>query len=291
MWMIVPALPGCRRYRMLGFMQNEDERVPYLEENLWGYGKRLRFVDDAMQRAFPGAPRSTLAVLDIGCGNGSQLAIPLANAGYQVTALDPHKPSIDRGRAFGSQVRFLHGTVNTLLPHPFDCVILSEVLEHLDTPESLLSMALPYLAKCGVLVVTVPNGYGEFELDRRIYEALQTERLVVWLRSFGQWDNHMQSVASSDCESPHVQRFTLSALRDMFNRHDLQIADARGTSLFSGPMIAHLFARFKMFVRVNAAIADRVPLSLASGWMFVLRRPIENFTREYRDVTQTKVSK
>ena len=141
-------------------MAEQEERVPYLEENLWGYGKRLRFVHEALQRAFPGMPRCRLSILDVGCGNGSQLAIPLANTGYRVTAVDPHEPSIARGRTLSSAVRFVHGTVSSIEPSTFDCVLLSEVLEHLDAPETLLTMALRYAGTGGILLVTVPNGYG-----------------------------------------------------------------------------------------------------------------------------------
>ncbi len=148
-----------------------DARAPYLQENLWGYGKRLRFVDGAMQRAFPGRERCELRVLDVGCGNGSQLAIPLADGGYQVTAVDPHGPSIQRGQRSAPGVRFHHGVVSDLPVSKFDCVIISEVLEHLHAPEVLLGMALPYLAESGILIITVPNGYGEFELDRRSYRG------------------------------------------------------------------------------------------------------------------------
>lgn len=258
--------------RMLGTMQGGEDRVPYMEENLWGYGKRLRFVDDAVQRTFPGRPRGELTILDIGCGNGSQLAIPLAHAGYRVTAIDPHWPSIQRGRSFGSAVCFLHGTLDMLPTQPFDCVILSEVLEHLERPEALLAAALPYLVEGGTLIVTVPNGYGEFELDRRIYQSLQLDRLVAWLYARRQEASRTRAIASSDCESPHVQRFTLTALRIMFRRSGLQEFEARATSFVSGPFIAHLFARYKSFIRLNAALADRVPLLLAAGWMFALRR-------------------
>ncbi len=124
-------------------MSEGNARAPYLQENLWGYGKRLQFVDGAMRREFPGKKRCELNVLDIGCGNGSQLAIPLADGGYQVTAIDPHQPSIQRGRRSSSAVKFRHGSVSDLPLTKFDCVIISEVLEHLDAPEILLGRLCP----------------------------------------------------------------------------------------------------------------------------------------------------
>jgi SAM-dependent methyltransferase len=196
----------------------------------------------------------------------------MAEAGYHMTAIDPHLPSIERGRGLSSKVEFFHGPVEELPPSQFDCVIISEVLEHLDAPEALLRASLPYLADAGLLVVTVPNGYGEFELDRRLCAALRLEKVVGQLRSvFGKGDSGC-CFAGSDDRSPHVQRFTLSHLRDMFEREGLILIESRGTSLVSGPLVAHLLGKLKMFIHLNAAIADRVPLRVVAGWMFALRR-------------------
>ena len=246
--------------------------TPYLQENLWGYGKRIQFVDVSLRNAFPSKARYELKILDVGCGNGSQFAIPMAEAGYHVTAIDPHLPSIERGQALSSKVEFFHGAVGELPPGRFDCVILSEVLEHLDAPEALLHASLPNLADAGLLIITVPNGYGEFEFDRRLYAALRLEKVVGRLRSvFGKVDSG-RCFAGSDDRSPHLQRFTLSRLREMFDREGLVLTESRGTSLVSGPFVAHVFGKSRVFIHLNAVIADHVPLRAAAGWMFALRR-------------------
>jgi SAM-dependent methyltransferase len=255
----------------VNFMSEENARAPYLPENLWGYGKRLRFVDGIMQREFPERKRCELRVLDVGCGNGSQVAIPLADGGYQVTAVDPHQPSIQRGRRLAPHVKFHHGVATDLPPSKFDCVIISEVLEHLDAPEVLLHAALQYLAESGVLIITVPNGYGEFELDRRSYQALHVAKLLAYLRSAFKSRRSREGFAGSDDESPHVQRFTLALLREMFDRNNLLLLEARGTSVASGPFVAHLFGNVEIFIRMNAAMADHLPLALVAGWLFALR--------------------
>jgi 2-polyprenyl-3-methyl-5-hydroxy-6-metoxy-1,4-benzoquinol methylase len=256
----------------LDSISDRNTRAPHLKENLWGYGKRLRFVDAAIRRKFPEKQRSDLNLLDVGCGNGSQLAIPLAEAGYQVIGVDPHLPSIEHGRQLAPMISFIHGSVTELPPRKFDCVVISEVLEHLDSPEVLLSMALPYLAESGVLVITVPNGYGEFELDARLYRTLRADKLVAWLYRVTRRNKGKQYIASSEDESPHVQRFTLSRMREMFDQNRLLLLEARGTSIASGPFVLHLLGRFEIFIRLNASTADHVPLVFASGWMFVLER-------------------
>jgi SAM-dependent methyltransferase len=249
-----------------------DARAPHLQENLWGYGKRLCFVDGAVLQTFPGRKRCDLRVLDVGCGNGSQLAGPLAVGGYKVTGVDPHLPSIERGRRLSPAVSFVHGVVSSLPPSMFHCVIISEVLEHLVAPEVLLSSALSYLAPSGVLIITVPNGYGEFELDLRLYQALRMDKLVARLYDSLRTGRTPAYIAGSDDESPHIQRFTVSDVRKLFERNNLQLLEARGTSLVSGPIVLHLLGRFQSFVRLNAAVADYLPWPLASGWMFALKR-------------------
>ena len=108
----------------------------------------------------------------------------------------------------------------------FDCVIISEVLEHLEAPEALLRAALPYLAESGILIVTVPNGYGEFELDRRLFRALRFDRLVAWLWSALNGDKYEGMHAGSGCGGrPHLQRFTLGRLRKMFARNSLVLLE------------------------------------------------------------------
>ena len=230
-----------------------------------------------MQRAFPGKERSQITLLDVGCGNGSQLSIPLSLAGYQVTGIDPHFPSIERARNLMPDinlypVKFIHGSLSSLPPDKFDCVIISEVLEHLDVPDALLTTALDYLVESGVLIITVPNGYGEFELDRRLYRACRADKLVAWLCRVFRRNSGKEYIASSEDETPHFQRFTLRRLREMFARNYLLLLEACGTSIASGPFVLHLLGRFDTFVHLNAMMADYAPLSLASGWMFVLKR-------------------
>ncbi len=188
-----------------------------------------------------------------------------------MTGVDPHLPSIERGRRLASAVRFVHGVVSDLSLTKFDCVIISEVLEHLDAPEVLLASVLPYLAQSGVLIITVPNGYGEFELDLRLYRGLRLDKLVARLYSLSRAKEDRVYIAGSDDETPHVQRFTVSQLRELFDRGHLQLIEVRGTSMMSGPIVLHLLGRFESFVRLNVAAADYLPWSLASGWMFALK--------------------
>ena len=73
-------------------------------------------------------------VLDIGCGYGAG-AFSIANAGMIVTGMDINDRSIveARRRYQHPKLTFLTGDVTQTLPQgPFDAVVISNVLEHLD---------------------------------------------------------------------------------------------------------------------------------------------------------------
>lgn len=243
-------------------------------ENLWAYRKRLRFVRNILADAFPSHGPSSLRVLDIGCGNGSQLSLPLARDGYQLTGLDPDTASIAHAKLLAGDVpnaRFLCTSIELLPEETFDLVILSEVLEHVSHPQQLLRVAVGRLKPSAVLIVTTPNGYGEFEIDSWLFRTLRLERLVNALAK-----NSDKPLGSTDNESSgHIQFFTRRRLHRIFDECGLRVWSESASGLFGGPFAGHTLARSRRFIEWNARITDTLPLAVASGWYFALRRESE----------------
>jgi 2-polyprenyl-3-methyl-5-hydroxy-6-metoxy-1,4-benzoquinol methylase len=241
-------------------------------EDLWGYAKRLRFVRDAINRAFPNRAPGSLRVLDVGCGNGSQLALPLSQRdGFQLTGIDPDSRSIAHARQLAGQranVTFECCRVEDLAQtNKFDVVILSEVLEHLERPAEMLAAGAGRMNGEGILIVTVPNGYGEFEVDSWIFRRLRLQKLVDGLAA-----KREVLSATDNPESGHIQFFTRSRLRRLFAEAGLVAVHEAAGSFLAGPIVGHFLARSRRLIDWNAQVTDRLPLVLASGWYFVLRR-------------------
>jgi 2-polyprenyl-3-methyl-5-hydroxy-6-metoxy-1,4-benzoquinol methylase len=57
-----------------------------------------------------------------------------------------------------TRVRRTADVVNDEIPGPYDAVVCSELLEHLDDPARALERIAPALKPRGTIVVTVPNG-------------------------------------------------------------------------------------------------------------------------------------
>ncbi len=239
-------------------------------ENLWGYAKRLRFVEETIAEVFPESDLASLRVLDVGCGNGSMLALPLAQRGFQVTGIDIDARSIEHAKQLAKDLTnatFVCGDVAELKMGTFEVVILAEVLEHMTDPHTLLADSAKHLSEDGIVIVTVPNGYGEFEIDSRFFHLLRLQRLVDALAKSGR-----ETVAATDNhESGHVQSFTRRRLRRLFAECSLTVFREGSASFLAGPVIGHTLARSNRFIEWNSRVTDKLPFALASGWYFSLR--------------------
>ena len=242
-----------------------------MSENLWGYVKRLRFVRETVEEAFPNQPFSSLRVLDVGCGNGSELALPLAKLGFHVTGVDPHGPSIEHAKQLGCEltnISYICGTVEELNEGAYDVVILSEVLEHLREPEALLKASAKHLGSNSIMIVTVPNGYGEFEIDSYFFRRFQLQRIVDLVVN----SRDRVMAATDNQDDRHVQFFTRRKLNSLFADCSLMVFREGSASFIAGPFVGHTLARSQRFIEWNSRITNKLPFVMASGWYFGLRK-------------------
>lgn len=208
----------------------------------------------------------------------------LAHPGDTVVGVDTHQPSIAYARSrFGAPgLEFHASNVECLLAEArrFDAVVFADVLEHVSDPELLLASGVHLLREGGRVLVTVPNGYGPFEIESWLGRlpvfgpaSLWTvDHFVAVLNRFvfrGAWTS---VVSASDvpynAECGHVQFFTPGGLRRMAARAGIRSDKPTGLSWLSGPYTNYLFAPSRPFCAFNTWIADWLPLWLVSGWFF-----------------------
>jgi len=246
--------------------------APELEEHgdAPAYGKRLRFMARIVRQYVLRDCPESVEILEIGCGNGCYLSYPLALMGYSVLGLDPHRPSIEMAQKMygrdNCEFRCCH-LEELPAENKFSCVILSEVIEHLDDPGKMLRAAAARIAPGGVLIVTTPNGFGEFEIDKWFYLNLHLERLIAPFRR-----HRNVGPPSSDCLDGHVQFFTLPRLRRMFADSELELIECAASTFACGPLASYLLNYLPPSVRAwNERLADHLPMAMASAWYFVAR--------------------
>lgn len=133
-------------------------------------------------------------VLDLGVGDGALLRYMIEQAGIDGFGLDVSPKAVDFCKAQGLQVELadINRPISDYLHEPFDYVILSEIIEHLPDPESLLHSLRPYVRKG--IIVSIPNtGFhqhrlrlllGKFPLQ---WVVTPGEHLRFWTRADFHW--------------------------------------------------------------------------------------------------------
>ncbi|MFI5305043.1 MAG: class I SAM-dependent methyltransferase, partial [Nitrospiria bacterium] len=151
-------------------------RNNFIRENVYGHTKRLKWIIGHLNK--------DQEIVEVGCGTGYMITLQLAKLGYNITGLDLDQKSI----AYGKEL-FIKENMNPNLLRNIDIsdfdrfpnvIILSEVLEHL-TSENLkrfMNVIYTKLRPQGTLLITIPNGYGWFELESFLWWKVRVGELM-----------------------------------------------------------------------------------------------------------------
>jgi SAM-dependent methyltransferase len=252
--------------------------IPLPAEDIFGNTKKLKFILDAVA-SHRGRLKRDIAILDFGCGNATGVGQYLIGDGVRYVGVDFHEPSLTYAREHfgGPNVRFLDAVPPDMI---FDIIVYSDLLEHVHDPLAILRAQTLQLAADGIVIGSVPNGYGPCEIEKFIDHSLRLYRMLRWvkratLRLMGREPSKPSSVPYNS-ESGHVIFFTLRSLRRMVSAAGFRIvqfrhagfvgADLTGSTIFSSPR----------FVAWNVRISDRLPAWMVSAWHFVLVRGHES---------------
>jgi SAM-dependent methyltransferase len=253
-----------------------------------GHRKKALFFVDCLQsysRQRGMTPAET-KVLDIGCGNGMNVSVPIAERGFDVTGVDPHGPSIEVARSHTlPKARFLKESFSEHRSERlYDAVILSDVLEHVPRPELVLEVAQRLLAPGGALLISVPNGYGPFEVEQFLIRhgvlspLLSLTRRLVSLGVVvkrvmrrGRFRPTPIGPPASNDACGHVQFFSLWKFERLLKSQGLVIEHRANGAWFGGDLTYFVFYFFPILVPITLRIADYLPSILVSSWYFHCR--------------------
>ena len=245
-------------------------------ENIYGHTKKLRYILarlDALRDALGRAPR----VLDFGCGNGEAISQFLIEQGNDYTGVDFHAPSLEHAAArFGGEsARFLPCAPDD---GPYDALVYSDVLEHLDHPVEVLREHRPLIADGGWLIGSVPNGYGPFEMEKRVgkYTGLgwvlskTHARLRKVKHKLRGTDPDAGGALPYNAACGHVQFYTKRSITQTLADGGFVVDDFR-KGCFMGSSASAFVLRGRPVMTANNAVGDVMPSWAVSTWYFTAK--------------------
>jgi SAM-dependent methyltransferase len=245
--------------------------VPLPAENIYGHLKRVGWIERHLR---PGD-----RIVEVGCGTGYRITLPLLAAGHDIVGCDIDRPSVEAGRELFRRAglpEVIHHCDVAELPGLFDVAILSEVLEHLDDTQTtqLLTSVAAKLRPGNRLIITVPNGFGWYEAESFLWKRaklgtfLESTKLAAAIararcKLFPAAAD--DPISSSLSNSPHVQRYTLSSITETLAANRFERLEATGSVLVCGQFTNLLLTGIGPVMTINGSLGSRFP-RLAAGF-------------------------
>lgn len=248
------------------------------KENIYGHSKRLKWIVSHIDR--------TGTIIELGCGTGYMITLSLAEMGYSILGIDLDEKSIRFGRKIfqdkGLSPDIVHNVDIADLDVSTDVIIASEVLEHITTSQlpHVLFLINKRLKPGGQFLVTVPNGFGWFEIEKylwfdlsigRVLTILKLPQIISKVKKILLGPNIDFEYPSTLSDSPHVQRFTLKSILAVLNENDFEIIDSTGSVLFAGPFSNLFFTGIKPVMKINCALGKWFP-RIAAGFYVACKK-------------------
>jgi ubiquinone biosynthesis O-methyltransferase len=236
-----------------------------VEEDIGGL-KRLNFVINEINKKFQKNKKTT--ILDFGCGVGP-ISFPLACLGYNIYGLDIDQKSIDLANKKNKfkNIKFEKKNIKDITKL-FDVIISTQVLEHIKNPEHILIELSKKLKKEGIMIITIPNGFGFSEFLKRIKQALKIKN--------GICDTNQGKFTAN--QDTHVNFFSLRRFYKIAQISGLKIKKIKNHTFLLGIFpFSYLFFLMpkvisKKLDKIDSYMADLLPHFSVNGWYFILEK-------------------
>jgi SAM-dependent methyltransferase len=230
---------------------SEDRKYrTFTEYKLPSELKKLDFIIESVKEFETTKNTGELNILEIGCGKGN-ICFPLASLGFNVLGLDLN-PEVISFANRRNQFKNLHFQIcaaeNIECKYKYDIIICSEIFEHMLNPELLSTNLSNLIENDGLLIVTIPNGYGPYELFSD-FPIRFIRKLLNKPDPYG-----------------HKQNFSLKTFSELLKQFTI-IEKAHSDFCSFLPIIR----RSNIICKFDCALADILPHYLVSGWYFILK--------------------
>jgi SAM-dependent methyltransferase len=227
--------------------------------------KKLNFVIDAIRDK----KGNKAKVLDVGSGNGN-VSFPLACLGYDVLAVDISDDLVERNSKKNTFQNLTFktwdlNTENMPLEEKFDAILLLDILEHLENPDTLLSNLKKLCNNGSLLIISIPNGYGFSEIVSSFVRGIEKRTKIQFVNKFKTMTGRFS--VQSDNYTPHLQHFSFGKFVSSVEMLGFRLVEHKNSTVFSSTL------RWRGGMeKFDLKLADLMPKPLSSGWYLVFEK-------------------
>ena len=252
-----------------------------MKENSYGIVKRYQFISEVISKEIESSSTNPIKILDVGCGTGDLLTIPLVKDFKRTICLY----AIEKDNASLAYLKdkiekenidiYASNDVSIFENVKYHLIIISEVLEHVDDPKKFILNYRKLLEPEGKIILTLPNGYGFFEIDSIIWNLLSISGILsflinvkrVFIKSKGQKGADTNTLA----DSYHINFFSYSQIKALIKNTGFMIEIYAGRTFICGPFISSFLNRLPFLFYINNYLGFKLHPVFVSAWMFVLK--------------------
>lgn len=259
-------------------------RLP--DENIYGHTKKLNYILNAVKKYIVQNPsKKEYKILDFGCGNGIAVTQFLINLHPKINlvGIDIHKESLEFARSkFGcDRARFVDDI--SLGFTEYDIIIYADIIEHLSNPYTILKSHYNLLSSSGIVIGSIPNGYGPFEIEKKLDSVFKISKTLsfvkriikLFLLSKESSLYYNVSLIPYNNESGHVQFFTKKRILTLLSKVGYKVIDF-SNGAFIGALLTERLIRIPFLIELNVKVPDYLPHFLVSTWYFTCVKGYSN---------------
>ena len=198
---------------------------------------------------------SEACVLELGYGDGLVTAA-LAKSGCKLTMLEGAKTLVDRAQSKHPNIQCEHCLFEEYkASRPYDVILASHVLEHVDDPQVILRLMSQWLNETGEIIIVVPNR-NSIHRQLAVIMGLQPE---------------LDSLSARDLMVGHQRVYSLQSLAQDIDQADLKLVHSYGFFLKVLPNSMMLGYSRELLWALNA-ISSSLPKELLANLAVIATR-------------------
>ncbi|MEM0135798.1 MAG: class I SAM-dependent methyltransferase [Thermoplasmatales archaeon] len=175
--------------------------------------KGLLFYVTLALKSYCGGARN---ILDVGGGSGVNLSI----YGQEINCSELYSVDLREPELKIPGVHYVHSAIeklNSLNLPMFDCIVMTEVIEHIFDPDTVVKQVIDKLNDNGILIITTPNLSGLVNVLTLAFNYQPVDTEVSASRTYGR-----PFVRSGETVG-HIRVFTLRALEELMGYYNMRI--------------------------------------------------------------------